>query len=194
MYFKSPLDTAKKWHTMLFVPYGRGGNGFSVLDITDPIKPLHLYSMYNDSINNKVYRVDHDQNIYVYNYIARSYGLASFEESITVTDNFLQNNSISNTCNNSLNTSCYKGRTWTFPVRGVKKSDLNVIYNGNTYTNFSLSTNSSGDTVITFATDMTYSGGGGTSNTNTSSQIAVYIKPGQNKLEFKLILNMTTVY
>ena len=45
MYFKSPLDTAKKWHTMLFVPYGRGGNGFSVLDITDPIKPLHLYSM-----------------------------------------------------------------------------------------------------------------------------------------------------
>ena len=70
MYFKSPLDTAKKWHTMLFVPYGRGGNGFSVLDITDPIKPLHLYSMMNDSINNKVYRVDHNQNIYLYDYIA----------------------------------------------------------------------------------------------------------------------------
>ena len=175
MYFKSPLDTAKKWHTMLFVPYGRGGNGFSVLDITDPIRPLHLYSMYNDSINNKVYRVDHNQNIYVYDYIARSYYLASFNESITVTDKYNDNNSVSNTCNNSLNTSCYKGRTWTFPVKGVSKSDLNVIYNGSTYTNFSLSTNSSGDTVITFGTDITYSADPG--DTNISSQIGVYIKP-----------------
>ena len=47
MYFKSPLDTAKKWHTILFVPYGRGGAGFSVLDVTKPLKPLHLYSIYN---------------------------------------------------------------------------------------------------------------------------------------------------
>ena len=52
MYFKSPLDTAKKWHTILFVPYGRGGAGFSVLDVTKPLKPLHLYSIYNDIINN----------------------------------------------------------------------------------------------------------------------------------------------
>ena len=34
MYFKSPLGTSKKWHTILFVPYGRGGAGFSVLDVT----------------------------------------------------------------------------------------------------------------------------------------------------------------
>ena len=183
MYFKSPLDTAKKWHTMLFVPYGRGGNGFSVLDITDPIRPLHLYSMYNDSINNKVYRVDHNQNIYVYDYIARSYSLASFNESITVTDKYNNNNSVSNTCNNSLNTSCYKGRTWTFPVQGVSKSDLNVIYNGSTYTNFSLSTNSSGDTVITFGTDITYSADPG--DTNISSQIGVYIKPNSQQTGVK---------
>ena len=44
MYFKSPLGTSKKWHTILFVPYGRGGPGFSVLDVTNPLKPLHLYS------------------------------------------------------------------------------------------------------------------------------------------------------
>ena len=37
MYFKSALDSSsKKWHTILFVPYGRGGAGFSVLDVTDP--------------------------------------------------------------------------------------------------------------------------------------------------------------
>ena len=48
MFFKSPLGGGKKWHTILMIPYGRGGNGFSVLDITDPDQPLHLYSFFND--------------------------------------------------------------------------------------------------------------------------------------------------
>ena len=73
MYFKSPLDTAKKWHTILFVPYGRGGAGMSVLDVTNPNKPLHLWSIFNDKINNRVYRVDHNQVIYNYDYISNSY-------------------------------------------------------------------------------------------------------------------------
>mgnify|MGYP003303302487 CR=1 FL=1 len=30
-------ETGKQWRTILFVPYGRGGAGFSVLDITNPI-------------------------------------------------------------------------------------------------------------------------------------------------------------
>ena len=47
MYFKSPLDKAKKWHTILFVPYGRGGAGMSVLDVTNPDKPLHPVSYTN---------------------------------------------------------------------------------------------------------------------------------------------------
>ena len=68
MYFKSPLKNSKQWHTILFVPYGRGGAGFSVLDITDPEKPEHLYSIYNDIINNRVYRMDHTQNILTYPY------------------------------------------------------------------------------------------------------------------------------
>ena len=63
MYFKSPLKNSKRWHTILFVPYGRGGAGFSVLDVTDPDKPEHLYSIYNDIINNRIYRMDHNQNI-----------------------------------------------------------------------------------------------------------------------------------
>ena len=75
MYFKSPLDTAKKWHTILFVPYGRGGAGMSVLDVTNPNKPLHLWSIFNDKINNRVYRVDHNQVIYNYDYISNSYSL-----------------------------------------------------------------------------------------------------------------------
>ena len=31
MYFKSPLGTSKKWHTLLFFPMGRGGRGFCFL-------------------------------------------------------------------------------------------------------------------------------------------------------------------
>ena len=27
-------ETEKSWHTILMIPYGRGGAGFSVLDIT----------------------------------------------------------------------------------------------------------------------------------------------------------------
>ena len=179
MYFKSPLDTTKKWHTILFAPYGRGGAGMSVLDITNPDKPLHLYSIYNDKINNRVYRVDHNQVIYNYDYISNSYSLGSFEEAKTVTDKYNDNNSVSNTCNSSLNTSCYKGTTWTFPVQGVSKSDLSVTFNGNNYTNFSVTTNSSSDTVITFGQQMTYSADPG--DTNTSSELGVFIKPGSKQ-------------
>ena len=179
MYVKSPLGGAKKWQTTLFAPYGRGGNGFSVLDITNPIKPLHLYSIYNDTINNRVYRMDHAQNVSVYDYISRSYSLASFNESILVTDNYVNDPTVSNTCNTSLTTSCYKGTEWIFPVRGVKKSDLNVIYNGQSYTNFSLSVDSSGDTKITFGTEMTYSADLG--DTITSSTLGVYLKAGSKQ-------------
>ena len=52
-----------KWRTILFVPYGRGGAGFSVLDVTYPIisdtqGPCHMFSVYNDAINNVVYTAD----------------------------------------------------------------------------------------------------------------------------------------
>ena len=40
----------KDWHTILMIPYGRGGAGFSVLDITHPLLkegkgPLHMLSL-----------------------------------------------------------------------------------------------------------------------------------------------------
>ena len=58
MYFKSDVDNEEKWRTILMLQYGRGGQGFSVLDITDPLKPLHLYSIFNDNDNEKVYLAD----------------------------------------------------------------------------------------------------------------------------------------
>ena len=52
-------ETEPSWHTLLFVPYGRGGSGFSVLDVTNPIVeptigPLHMFSVYNDMVNSYV--------------------------------------------------------------------------------------------------------------------------------------------
>ena len=77
MYFRSPLDTAKAWHTILMVPYGRGGAGFSVLDVTDPDAPLHLYSVLNDGIQHQVHVMDHNGRITSHNYIATAYSMAS---------------------------------------------------------------------------------------------------------------------
>ena len=125
MYFKSPLDTAKKWHTILFVPYGRGGAGFSVLDVTKPLKPLHLYSIYNDIINNRIYRMDHNQNVSTFDYISRSYSLAAMGESITVADNYNDDfngsrvDASKKKCPSNTNNYCYQGRSWTFPVQGI---------------------------------------------------------------------------
>ena len=62
------LEDNKNWHTLLFIPYGRGGAGFSVLDVTYPLLkdgegPIHMFSIFNDAINNKVLMADKDGNI-----------------------------------------------------------------------------------------------------------------------------------
>ena len=49
-------EQGKAWRTILFVPYGRGGAGFSVLDVTHPLVksnkgPIHMFSIFNDQIN-----------------------------------------------------------------------------------------------------------------------------------------------
>ena len=73
-------QTQKSWRTLLFVPYGRGGAGFSVLDVTNPTLtagttdsatgttttgtgPLHMFSIFNDSYNKEVIRIDHKGKI-----------------------------------------------------------------------------------------------------------------------------------
>ena len=62
------LEQDPSWHTILFIPYGRGGSGFSVLDVTNPlvkdgVGPLHMFSVYNDLINNKVYVMNYNGDI-----------------------------------------------------------------------------------------------------------------------------------
>ena len=77
---KTDYEDGKSWRTILMVPFGRGGPGFSVLDVTNPVilegavgadgvtraagsGPLHMFSIFNDSYNNEVVRVDHNGSI-----------------------------------------------------------------------------------------------------------------------------------
>ena len=80
----NPQENAD-WHTILFVPYGRGGAGFSVLDITydwDPdagTGPIHMFSIFNDSINERVLVADTAGQITEHPYSA---GSVNIEDSL----------------------------------------------------------------------------------------------------------------
>ena len=182
MYFQSPLDSKLDWHTIIFIPYGRGGAGFSVLDITHPDKPVHLYSLLNDTTLHQVHVMDHQGNLKgPYDYIANSYGLNSFVEAVQVTDNAQMSQGSTN-CDDTGNNQCYKSKTWTFPVRGVNKADLTVLKDGSEYAHFQVAPNASGDTVITFSHDITYYGGDPCANVTgecllSSTELGVTIKP-----------------
>ena len=87
------ISTTEDWHTILFVPFGRGGSGFTVLDVTNPIVenglgPLHMFTVYNDYINNVVYRVDSDGLITSYEYSSGSASLGQSEEGVTALNNY----------------------------------------------------------------------------------------------------------
>ena len=57
------FNTSKGWHTILMIPYGRGGRGYSVLDVTDPDKPHHIFSVFNDWDNKKIMIAKQDGEI-----------------------------------------------------------------------------------------------------------------------------------
>ena len=150
IFFHSPHDSSPKWHTILFVPYGRGGSGFSILDVTDPAKPEHLVSIYNDMINNQVYRMDYDNNISVYDYIATSYPLSEFIEAQDVGNVFAPDKgnpqSSLQKCDDTKTKYCYESTRWTLGVKNLTKSMISVIEDGQDITNtVTISYDSSGN-------------------------------------------------
>ena len=81
------LEDDPSWHTILMVPFGRGGAGFSVLDVTNPIispglGPLHMFSVYNDYINQVVYIADEEGNITERQYTANTVNIGDSREAL----------------------------------------------------------------------------------------------------------------
>ena len=86
------IEGSASWHTILFQPFGRGGSGFSVLDVTNPIVkdglgPLHMFTVYNDYVNNVVYIMDHTGEVRVEEYTSSSSSLALSEEALRAQSN-----------------------------------------------------------------------------------------------------------
>ncbi len=153
----SDYEDVKTWRTLLFIPYGRGGAGFSVLDVTNPKiiegttetdddgneivegkGPLHMFTIYNDSYNKEVIRIDHNGAVNSFPYDDGSFTLTDSEEGIQAENNqatakaadsdsdtdFTERDLIaacksdgdfpSNNFRTSGDTACYKGSTFTF--------------------------------------------------------------------------------
>ena len=161
MYFKKPGTIAKAWYSILMIPYGRGGAGFSVLDVTNPDQPDHLYSILNDPVGGKIYRSDHNGIIYKYNYESNSFNNNNVEEIAKVNTNYAANSSVSSTCNNAGNTSCYKGKKITInDVPDIEaSSDVKIYIDGEDVSGSSTWSKVTGSTtlVVTLGKDVSYS-------------------------------------
>ena len=160
MYFKSPYDTTKKWHTILMVPFGRGGNGFTVLDVTNPDKPLHLYTVYNNHIKNKVMVMNHLNVLSQYEYIDDTYSLAETEEGQDAFEYYNnltdKDQALADVCDATGNTTCYESTTWTFPEPGVLKDEFIITINGTNIPNFTIGTGNSAGTQIILPKTVSY--------------------------------------
>ena len=93
------------------IPYGRAGAGFSLIDVTKLDQPLHLYSILNDTVGEKVHRVDHTGKVFSGSYSTSRLNENNFKEVQTAKNNATQG--LPNTCNSTGNTSCYQGKKLT---------------------------------------------------------------------------------
>ena len=148
VFMKKPNSQNRSWQSILMVPYGRGGSGFSVLDVTNPlvkdgIGPLHMFSVYNDFVNNKVYVMNYNGDIIDggYEYEQTQFNLSDSREAKKADRNYddaanadnegmpnevYTNRSGIDECKNDSNftgtnkfmdvgdTSCYSGKTFHF--------------------------------------------------------------------------------
>ena len=91
-YDSTGAEQGERWRTILFIPYGRGGSGFSVLDITNPLVkdnkgPIHMFSVFNDQINKRILIADSDGNINTKPYNSGYSSYLKSEEGIAASDN-----------------------------------------------------------------------------------------------------------
>jgi len=183
MFFQGPFDVNKVWHTILFVPYGRGGNGFTILDVTDPDAPLHLFSVFNDSTTQNVHVMNELGRSENYGYISSSYNISQLKEAKKATTNFSSSPKVGGElCDNTPNNQCYLSNTWTLvtnpKIPNLTNEDFEVTKDGN---NISFDTAyRDGDIVFTFLENMrfvAYDGSAGGNMSLTSTDLTIFINP-----------------
>ncbi len=160
MFFASPHGSGiKAWHTILMIPYGRGGNGFSILDVTNPVAPLHLFSVFNDVVHNTVHIVDKDSKHSTYNYIATDYNITKFQEVQKVIVN-QQNGAGAEICDDTGNNQCHVSNTYTLvtnpKVPGLTSDDIEITKDNAPYTDFNISYDGNNNLVFTFGEQISY--------------------------------------
>ena len=126
----------KQWRTIMVVPYGRGGAGYSVLDVTETEAandrgPKHLFSIYNNSLENEVLVADYKGVITRFPYLARSYTLDESLEAETAERN-IQN--AADDAARDLLAPCQTEATLTAAGQTFKEDGTNGCYEGNTWT------------------------------------------------------------
>ncbi len=189
-------ELSRRWHTILMIPYGRGGAGFSVLDITHTLVegsqgPLHMFSIFNDIDNSKVLVADKDGVISSYPYISTSYQLGQSKEARKANKNekntsdpdsiyTCQSNAdvVGNFYQNGSN-SCYKGNTFTFnftaPTTNINKYQIiKTNADGTKTTTAPVSITAIGGlTEITFSNPEVYNASESTLSVEKSSKISI---------------------
>lgn len=179
MFFNGPFDTSEVWHTILMVPYGRGGKGFSILDVTDPLAPLHLFSVFNDSVSKIVHIVDYNGDSDTHAYIGNSYAINDLKESIAVTENYAADPQVgSQTCDDTGNNQGFCSKDWTLATNpklpaGLTKDKFKVTKDGTNYDDFTINYDGNGDVVFSFANNMRYMAYSDPGNSNTELVITI---------------------
>ena len=126
----------KQWRTIMVIPYGRGGAGYSVLDVTETEAanghgPKHLFSIYNDSLENEVLVADYRGEITRFPYLARSYTLDESLEAETAERNI--QNAADDAARDAI-ASCQTEATLTAAGQTFREDGTNGCYEGNTWT------------------------------------------------------------
>ena len=153
-YFEHPVHKREDWYTLLMIPYGRAGAGFSVIDVTKIDQPLHLYSILNDTVSEKIHRIDHNGKVFSGSYSTSRINETNFKELQTAKIN--ATNGLPNTCNATGNTSCYQGKKITLAGQTLDTSNTSIALNGSVVTN-SVTVNIVGaNTEFTFQNNVTF--------------------------------------
>ena len=197
------FDTEPSWHTIMIIPYGRGGRGFSILDITHPIietgkGPVHIVSIFNDKDNRKIWMADHEGSRKSWEYLVSDFHIRDSLEGQKARDNERKgrnaspstiddiyecqtNEDASGSFKTSGTNSCYKGTTFSFnpaTAESFLATDLKITEGSTVLTplvHYTVDTSCGARLCINFTTNKVVSASRSESKAEYTSSISIKI-------------------